>query len=96
MNADPTGIHAMTNYERRRLKVHAPACGPAGKGWSPVCGASPFYLIALADSDAVTCRVCLYWMGLYVPLAKLREHQAAQRMRAEAWAPGRPWTAMTS
>jgi hypothetical protein len=33
----------------------------------------------------VTCRRCQYHLGLYVPLSRLREHQAAQRMRAEAW-----------
>lgn len=29
--------------------------------------------------EDVTCLVCLYQMGYYVPLSKLREHQAMQR-----------------
>lgn len=30
------------------------------------------------DPGAVTCLVCLYHLGLYVPLVKLREHQNAE------------------
>lgn len=30
------------------------------------------------DVGLVTCRVCLYHLGLYVPLVKLREHQDAE------------------
>jgi hypothetical protein len=28
----------------------------------------------------VTCRRCLYYIGFYVPLVKLKEHQAMQRL----------------
>lgn len=34
--------------------------------------------LPLPANGNVTCRVCLYHLGLYVPLSKLREHQDAQ------------------
>jgi hypothetical protein len=34
------------------------------------------------DNSAVTCRVCLYHLGFYVPLSKLREHQGRQALAA--------------
>lgn len=84
MIGDPHGIHRLSTLERARLKFHARACGPAGTGWRPVCGSTRYYLIADTD-EQITCRLCLYWLGQYVPLSRLREHQAAQRMHAEAW-----------
>lgn len=36
------------------------------------------------DAGAVNCRVCLYHLGLYVPLVKLREHQAMHQAYAIA------------
>lgn len=39
------------------------------------------------DPQYVTCRVCLYHMGLYTPLAKLREHQYEQRVSAMVLGP---------
>jgi len=31
------------------------------------------------DPNDVTCLVCLYWLGRYVPLVKLKEHQDATK-----------------
>lgn len=45
-------------------------------------------VVAVEPVD-VTCFICLYHMGLYVPLTKLVEHQRYTRMRednARAWA----------
>lgn len=36
-------------------------------------------MLATADDTRVTCRRCLYWARRYIPLGKLREHQAWQR-----------------
>lgn len=57
----------------RELKIHfgPPAiCGQAVRGTRNV-----------TCQEAVTCRVCLYHLGLYVPLVKLREHQINQWVR---------------
>lgn len=35
------------------------------------------------DDTRVTCLRCMYWMRRYIPLSRLREHQAAQRQRHE-------------
>lgn len=63
-----------------QLKVHARACGPAGAGWRAVCDCYQPRVFE-TEGNPVTCRVCLYRMGLYVPLSKLHEHQCWQRAR---------------
>lgn len=40
--------------------------------------------VSPTNADDVTCLRCLYLLGRYVPLVKLREHQAAEHYRAEA------------
>lgn len=55
------------------MKVHGRACAPAGFGWQSLCGTGG------TTGDHVTCLRCLYQMGLYVPLVKLREHQAFEQ-----------------
>lgn len=58
----------------RRIHFGPPAiCGQAVRGTRTVTCA-----------EGVTCRVCLYHLGLYVPLVKLREHQNANAQHA-AW-----------
>lgn len=52
----------------RRLKVHY---GP--------CGAARAPIIITCYPESVTCLVCLYHLGRYVPLSKLREHQHRER-----------------
>lgn len=59
-----------------------------------ICGRTVYYngrqLVNYAElwPEYVDCHVCLYHMGRYMPLSKLAEHQAAQRMHAEAWKNG--------
>jgi hypothetical protein len=61
----------------RIFAVHGRACGPTGRGaWNTICGTDG----TTGDEDKVTCRRCLWYMGLYVPLTKLAEHQAYRRM----------------
>lgn len=56
----------------RRIHFGPPAiCGQAVRGTRTVTCA-----------EGVTCRVCLYHLGLYVPLVKLREHQNANAQHA--------------
>lgn len=47
-------------------------CGSAARTFS-------WNLHATQITDRVTCLVCLYHLGLYVPLSKLTEHQNANR-----------------
>jgi len=73
--ADPYGWHAFERRAKRQRAVHSAAV-PCAQGqrtysWNKVMG----------PDDAVTCRMCLYHMGRYVPLVKRREHQSYQRMR---------------
>lgn len=65
----------------RPRKIHGRACGPMGTTWAAVCG-RPNAVIG----DNVNCHVCLYHLGRYVPLVKLREHQRLQHF--EAWIRG--------
>lgn len=37
---------------------------------------------AAADWPRLDCRVCMYWLGLYVPLWALKAHQEWHRARA--------------
>ncbi len=76
---DPLGIYSLARWERRQVKSHA-AVQEAGR-FVAVCGyRTAFHFV---EPEDVTCRACLYWLGRYVPLRMLREHQAYQRMRAE-------------
>jgi hypothetical protein len=50
----------------RRLAVHC------RDRWHSLCGTAGTTTEYTAN---VTCRICLYRLGLYVPLVKLREHQ---------------------
>jgi hypothetical protein len=45
----------------------------------PLCGARTVWRYVGTADDTPTCRRCLYRLGLYVPLVKLREHQAESR-----------------
>jgi hypothetical protein len=60
----------------RKFKVHARACGPQGTGWRSLCGTDG------TTGEDVTCHICLFRLGLYVPLVKLREHQAWNKFSA--------------
>lgn len=73
---------------------------PSKIHWRPnrqpetVCGRTVYYsgrqLVNYAEFwvEYVDCHLCLHRLGRYMPLPKLAEHQAAQRMRAEAWKNG--------
>lgn len=71
---DPHGAMALQALERRHPKIHF--AGPRGA----ICSQRRA-IRETPHEPSVTCRVCLYWLGLYVPIAKLREHQAFTRMR---------------
>ena len=51
--------------------------------WKTACGAD-IYLDKLCYAEylkeLVDCRVCMYHLGLYIPLSKLREHQLKNGM----------------
>jgi len=75
--ADPYGWHTFERSLRGRPAVHAASglCWQLQRTftWNRVIG----------PEDTVTCRICLYHMGRYMPLSRLKEHQSYQRMRAE-------------
>lgn len=50
--------------------MHFTHCSPRGYTWNR---------LYTTDLGAVTCLVCLYHLGLYMPLVKLREHQIENR-----------------
>ncbi len=72
----------------RVAKVHfRPFCLP-----SPACGASvrafSWNRLTTAYEPDVTCLVCMWHLGRYVPLVKLREHQRESRAiweRVNTW-----------
>lgn len=37
-------------------------------------------LLATANDSLVTCRRCMYWIRVYIPLAKLKKHQTYVRL----------------
>lgn len=81
--SDPYGARRVMGPRSRamtQLKVHARQCGAPGTGWRAVCDVADPRVFE-SQAYPVTCRLCLYRMGLYVPLSKLREHQAAARAR---------------
>ena len=57
-------------------RVHADIS--SGKRPLAACGLRSARAWTQDDYD-ITCETCLWWLGLYVPLSKLREHQALQR-----------------
>jgi hypothetical protein len=76
--ADPTGIHTFRRRDLRRLKIHAFDRDPHGVRY-PLCASRGRGLRFSYYGEVVDCRICLYRLGLYVPLLKLREHQATLR-----------------
>lgn len=81
--ANPYGMRRVMGPRSRdvtRLKVHARQCGAPGTGWRTVCDAADARVFE-TEGNPVTCRVCLFRMGLYVPLSKLHEHQCWQKAR---------------
>lgn len=66
----------------KKLRTHA-AVPHSFLSW-PVaaCDNSSFHGMT-ADPSEVDCRICMYRIGWYVPLVKLREHQ--YEMRAHAY-----------
>jgi hypothetical protein len=71
----------MMHKNPHQYKNHARACGPQGSGkWRPVCGLRGARLIG-AYGREVDCHVCLYQLGLYMPLVKLYEHQTSNKVR---------------
>ena len=40
-------------------------------------------ILTSRSQEMVDCRVCMYWLKLYVPLTRLREHQEHERLVAE-------------
>lgn len=60
----------MSRARRTHFLKH-PACGVAVRTFS--CN-----IQTTAVREDVTCLVCLYHLGLYMPLVKLREHQSEQ------------------
>lgn len=65
----------------RQLRTHA-AVPHSFLSWSvAACDSSSFH--PLSDvPEWVDCRRCMYLIGWYVPLTKLREHQLDQRLSA--------------
>ena len=63
----------------RTARIHFAVQG-AQRHMVSACQGSSFDRLVTYE-PAVTCLRCLYWLGRYVPLGKLREHQAAQRAR---------------
>lgn len=82
MKSRPSKIHWRPHIGRRYIRGIT------------ICGRTIYYngrqLVDFAEYDEtyVTCHLCLYRLGRYMPLSKLAEHQTAQRMHAEAWKNG--------
>lgn len=73
----------MPSYMDRQhpLRVHF-AGNLHAKRPEPICGRNNAVRFTTFEPE-VTCNVCLMWLGLYVPLSHLREHQRAQIMHHE-------------
>jgi hypothetical protein len=71
----------MMHRNQHDYKRHARACGPMGSRiWRTLC-ATPRPRLFADEGDTPTCRICLYQLGLYMPLVKLYEHQASNKVR---------------
>jgi hypothetical protein len=64
-------------------------CGTAARTFS-------WNLHATEHPDRVTCRVCLYHLGLYMPLVKLKEHQDAESAGRAKYGKRDPYYAVTN
>ena len=62
----------------RTLRIHARAVGFYRRHDLTICGIDG----TTGEDDCVTCLRCLYWLGRYMPLTELYEHQKAN-LRAE-------------
>lgn len=65
----------------RRIRTHAAAAHDFLSWDVALCDGSSFHMLS-SDPFAVDCRICMYRLGLYMPLAKLKEHQ--QQMKVVA------------
>lgn len=74
---DPLGIYRMQRETRRCLKVHAHTHG------LPICDVQRLRPRLTDNDENVTCLRCLYYMGLYVPFERLKEHQYFQHLRVK-------------
>lgn len=70
---------SLSSLRRRPHRVHAIAQSingaPAVAGLSAECRTNARHVSR--DMGEVNCRLCLYRLGRYMPLVKLREHQHA-------------------
>ena len=69
---------------RRPARLHSRHEHPNLVATVALCDESRWHLTT-PDRYAVTCHRCMYKLGLYMPLGKLREHQTLNRIKTEAW-----------
>lgn len=62
----------------RQLRTHAAAAHDFLSWHVALCDGSSFHTLT-NDPFAVDCHICMYRLGLYMPLSKLDEHQRANR-----------------
>jgi hypothetical protein len=73
------------------LKVHWASAAARDTGQCHVARRTyPWQRSVTVEPAEVTCLVCLYHMGRYMPLSKLQEHQEFARMHHYAWGNLRP------